>query len=66
MKYVQTNNKNISKYFLNQARFYLKELRDTCRYTPANIYFLKVNNRNTRKRCGIYSKLTIKTLERGH
>ena len=29
---------------------------------PANIYLLKVNNRNTRKRCEICSKLTIKTL----
>ena len=27
----------------------------------ANIYLLKVNNRNTRKRCEICLKLTIKT-----
>ena len=33
---------------------------------PANIYLLKVNKRNTRKRCGICSKLTIKTPERHH
>ena len=26
---------------------------------PANIYLFKVNNRNTRKRCEICSKLTI-------
>ena len=31
---------------------------------PANIYLFKVNNRNTRKRCEIWSKLTIKTPER--
>ena len=31
---------------------------------PANVYLLKVNNRNTIKKCEIYSKLTIKTLER--
>ena len=31
---------------------------------PASIYLFKVNNRNTRKRCEICSKLTIKTLER--
>ena len=32
---------------------------------PANIYFFKVNNRSTRKRCEICSKLTmIKTPER--
>ena len=30
---------------------------------PANIYLFKVNNRNTRKRCEICSKLTTKTLE---
>ena len=32
----------------------------------ANIYLFKVNNRNTRKRCDICSKLTIKTSERRH
>ena len=31
---------------------------------PANIYLFKVNNKNTRKRCQICSKLTIKTPER--
>ena len=31
---------------------------------PANIYLFKVNNRNTRKRCEICSRLTIKTPER--
>ena len=31
---------------------------------PAKICLLKVNNKNTRKRCEISSKLTIKTLER--
>ena len=30
---------------------------------PADIYLLKVDNMNTRKRCKICSKLTIKTLE---
>ena len=32
--------------------------------TPANVYLFKFNNRNTRKRCKICSKLTIKTPER--
>ena len=31
---------------------------------PVGIYLLKVNNRNTRTRCEICSKLTIKTPER--
>ena len=33
---------------------------------PAGIYLFKVNNRNTRTRCGMCSKLTIKTSERRH
>ena len=33
-------------------------------YYPEDIYLLKVNNRNTRTRCEICSKLTIKTPER--
>ena len=32
--------------------------------TPLNIYLLKVNDRNTRTRCEICLKLTIKTPER--
>ena len=35
------------------------------KYFQASIYLLKVNKRN-RRRCEIYSKLTIKTLERRH
>ena len=31
---------------------------------PANIYFLKFNNRNTRKRCKVCSELTMKIPER--
>ena len=34
--------------------------------TLAKIYLLKVNNRNTRKRCEICSKLTVKIPERRH
>ena len=33
---------------------------------PANIYLFKVNNRNTRKTCEIWSKLTKKKLEQRH
>ena len=33
---------------------------------PGNIYLLKVNNRNTRKRCQIRSKSTIKAQERSY
>ena len=34
--------------------------------SPAGIYLLKVNNRNTRTRCEICSKFTIKTPENQH
>ena len=33
-------------------------------FQPSGTYLLKVNSRNTRTRCGICSKLTIKTPER--
>ena len=33
-------------------------------YYPVNIYLFEVSNKNTRKRCEIVSKLTIKTPER--
>ena len=39
-------------------------LRQTWWHSPADIYLFKVNNRNTRKSCEIFSKLTIKTKER--
>ena len=41
-------------------------LRENCNPIkhPDNIYLFKVNDRNTRKRCEICSKLTIKTPER--
>ena len=35
-----------------------------CKTSPANIYLLKVNNRNTGKKCEICSKLVINTPER--
>ena len=35
-------------------------------FNPAGIYLFKVNNRNTRTRCEICSKLIIKTPERRH
>ena len=33
---------------------------------PDNIYMFKITNRNTKKRCEIYSKLTIKIPEQRH
>ena len=32
-----------------------------CSTNPANIYLFKVNSRNIKKRCEIYSELAIKT-----
>ena len=39
-----------------------RSTRDSILSSPVGIYMLKVNNRNTRTRCKICSKLTIKTL----
>ena len=36
------------------------------RNDPSNVYLLKVDNRNTSKRCEICSKFTTKTPERRH
>ena len=48
---------------LDMLLFILVLLR--LRYAAVN-YMFKVNNRNTRTKCEIYSKLTIKTPERRH
>ena len=41
-------------------------MMDLIWYNPASIFLVKVNNRNTRTRCEICSKLTIKIPERCH
>ena len=51
-------------YIFNFLSFDLCDTKFLYQYTPAGIYLLKVNNRNTRTRCEICSKLTIKTPER--
>ena len=33
---------------------------------PANFYLFKINNKSTRKRCEIFSELTIRTPKRRH
>ena len=40
------------------------DIHEHCQPYPPGIYLLKVYNRNTRTRCEISSKLTIKTPER--
>ena len=39
---------------------------DSFLFIPANIYLFKVSNRNTRKKCKICKKLTMKTPEQHH
>ena len=41
---------------------YPEDAHDLKKQFPAGSYLLKVNNRNTKTRCEICSKLTIKTL----
>ena len=66
-------NKNKTQYLMKVFRktlflqyfYWIKNLYkgDKSHAIPASIYLLKVNNRNTKTRCEIYSKLTIKTPE---
>ena len=54
--------------FAKNNEYYLKALKNTHVLNKegyqADIYLLKVNNRNTRTRCEICLKLTIKTPKR--
>ena len=50
-------------YNVNQLTL-MSDLKNTKGSYPPNIYLFKLNNRNPRKRCEIYSKLTINTPER--
>ena len=54
-------NKNIHN--MNKNDKGLDDAKYNTNYPP-NIYLFKVNNRSTRKRSEICSKLTIKTLDR--
>ena len=49
---------------VSRAQVLWLELFGKRKDNPVGIYLLKVNNRNTRTRCEICSKLTIKTPER--
>ena len=51
-----------SKYFFGRVSIKMKSLMRL----QNGIYLLKVNNKNTRARCQICSKLTIKTPEQCH
>ena len=52
--------KTISKW-KNPRVFAKLKYAQKCGIYPAGIYLFKVNNKNTRTRCEIHSKLTIKT-----
>ena len=61
--FISRSNKNEYVERINETNEY--EINPHYSYgKPASIYFSKVNNRNTRKRCDILFKLTIKTPKR--
>ena len=60
---VQKNSKWLSILIHVQQQYVKIIVENFSRHLPAGIYLLKVNNRNTRTRCEICSKLTIKTPE---
>ena len=51
----------LNRYFSSNST---RESEHPRKFDSANIFLFKINNRNTRKRCEIWSKLTIKTPER--
>ena len=53
----------VSVFHVSKARWILTTV-SAIWSSPVGIYLLKVNNKNTRTRCEIFSKLTIKTPER--
>ena len=65
----KTTLKLIDVFFLSlylTLNAFQKEYSEAYQTTPAGIYLLKYNNRNTRRRCEICSNLTLKTPERRH
>ena len=56
----------LTNYSSKKFTVIISQYFTTSSYDLAGIYLLKVNNRNTRTRCEIYSKLTIKTPEQSH
>ena len=64
--YVSLNMYNINErsYTKSQYQLWENSVSNFTKSLPANIYLLKVNNRNTRKKCEIYSKSTIKRPQR--
>ena len=50
-------------YLIATTRYFSLLLFPRFSNNPANIFLFKVNNRNSRKRCEICSKLTTKTPE---
>ena len=63
-KYLESNMTS-NELFLQPLFPNFKQRQQTATiYFPDGIYLLKVNNRNTRTRCEICSKLRIKTPER--
>ena len=57
----RTGMKSVKKLHLIKKRWITeKRLTKLLTYYPAKICLFKVKNRNTRKRCEIYSKLTTK------
>ena len=64
--YIRWNKNNVDSIKTGRiviADFFPELTTKTACSIQAGIYLLKVNNRNTRTRCEICSKLTIKTPE---
>ena len=58
MTYIDTSTISNAKFLINHKASFGRNC------SLDNIYLFKVNNKNTRERCEIYSKLTIKIPDR--
>ena len=61
--YITCKNSNVNLIIIFSI-ISCKRADNSVKYYPANIFLFKVNNINTRKRCEICSKSSIKTSER--
>ena len=58
--------KDYCKFYLQPLLIYWNQSKAPINSNPVGMDLLKANNRNTKTRCEICSKLTIKTPERRH
>ena len=57
---------HFTNYMIGHGKSIKNHFKNSSSYSPPGNYMFRVNNRNTRTRCEICSKLTIKTPQQRH